>query len=145
MLLLGAGLSNMLQDDNVTWTLFAPRTDAWTRTLEDGDLTCTKDSYHDSACATPDQLLKATNLRQILLNHSTMSQGALSSILCMLYFDIRLIIPLLMQFLSPIMVWFKNPIEQGAGHWQRRGTEEKKLLSDTGRGLRVSGASPSEL
>eukprot|EP00884_Botryococcus_braunii_P023682 jgi/Botrbrau1/9999/Bobra.0012s0088.1 len=68
-LLVFTGLSNMLQDDNATWTLFVPQNEAWTTAFQLSEISCTKASYYNSPCTNPDQLLQATNLRQLLLNH----------------------------------------------------------------------------
>ena len=64
-----AGLRDYLRSSRDNYTLFAPHDAAWTAALFKESLDCTSDFYVTSPCSSIQDVLSATNLRQILLSH----------------------------------------------------------------------------
>jgi hypothetical protein len=68
-LLTTAGLRDVLQMSTNNYTLFAPTNVAWTAAMYAGSVDCTSDYYITAACESTQDLLTATNLKDILLSH----------------------------------------------------------------------------
>ncbi|BDA44986.1 Glutamyl-tRNA(Gln) amidotransferase subunit A [Coccomyxa sp. Obi] len=64
-----AGLRDNLRSSRDNYTLFAPHDAAWDAAFYKESLDCTADFYVTSPCSSIQDMLSATNLRQILLNH----------------------------------------------------------------------------
>ena len=71
-LLDSTGLKDTLGSSNGNYTILAPENSAWSQALTQGTLDCTADYYITRECDDIQDLLTATNLRDILLSHGEM-------------------------------------------------------------------------
>ena len=69
-LLDSAGLKEFLRSSDGNYTILAPQNSAWSQALSQETMDCTTDFYITSECDNFQDLLTATNLRDILLSHS---------------------------------------------------------------------------
>lgn len=70
-----AGLGDYLKSFRDNYTLFAPQNAAWDAAFYKESLDCTTDYYVTSTCDSMEDLLTATNLKDILLNHGVSHQS----------------------------------------------------------------------
>ncbi len=73
-LLESTGLKDTLRNGDGNYTILAPHNSAWSQALIQNTLDCTTDFYITSECNDIQNLLTATNLKDILLSHSETSQ-----------------------------------------------------------------------
>ena len=71
-LLDSAGLKEFLRSSDGNYTILAPQNSAWSQALSLETLDCTTDYYITSECDDFQDLLTATNLKDILLSHSAL-------------------------------------------------------------------------
>ena len=69
-LLESTGLKDTLRNGGGNYTILAPHNSAWSQALVQNTLDCTTDFYITSECNNIQDLLTATNLKDILLSHS---------------------------------------------------------------------------
>lgn len=69
-LLESTGLKDTLRSSDGNYTILAPQNSAWSQALMQNTLDCTTDFYISSECDDIQDLLTATNLKDILLSHS---------------------------------------------------------------------------
>ena len=74
-LLESTGLKDTLRNGDGNYTILAPHNSAWSQALIQNTLDCTTDFYITSECNDIQDLLTATNLKDILLGHSEASQA----------------------------------------------------------------------
>ncbi len=72
-LLDSTGLKDTLGSSDGNYTILAPENSAWSGALMQDTLDCTADYYITSECDDIQDLLTATNLRDILLSHGEMA------------------------------------------------------------------------
>ena len=68
-LLESTGLKDTLRSNDDNYTILAPHNSAWSQALSQSTLDCTTDYYITSECDEIQDLLTATNLKDILLSH----------------------------------------------------------------------------
>ena len=73
-LLESTGLKDTLKNGDGNYTILAPHNSAWSQALTQNTLDCTADFYITSECNDIQDLLTATNLKDILLGHSEASR-----------------------------------------------------------------------
>ncbi len=74
-----AGLREYLKSLRENYTLFAPQNIAWDAAFYKENLDCTTDFYVTSACTSKEDLMTATNLRELLMNHGVFQPSCLTT------------------------------------------------------------------